>query len=199
MRHIFFCTFLTAIGVMILACGQPAAKTYDDSPTGAYKRLFDAVKSKNTDAIRAVMSKKTLETANMMSAQWKRPLETVLENGMEESTFSPTLPQIRDERVKGDAGAVEVYNAKQKGWEDVPFIREDGVWKLAIGDMMAGSYELPGESESQKEQEAANAVTNNMIPLNANTNVNTNTIKPIVPKPASNMMNGNVTRPAPNK
>src|SRR5689334_21375336 len=137
MRHIFFCTFLTAAAALILACGQPAARTYDDSPTGAYKRLFDAVKSKNTDAIRAVMTKKSLDMANMMAAQWKRPVETVLENGLEESTLSPNLPQMRDERVKGDMGAVEVYNAKRQSWEDVQFMREDGAWKLAVGDMLA--------------------------------------------------------------
>ena len=93
-------------------------------------------------------------------------------------------------------GAIEVYNAKDRVWEDLPFIREDGVWKLAIGDMFAGSYQTPGKSESQKEQEAANALGNNMIPLDENANVNMNAIKPIIPKRA---VNADVPKPLSNK
>jgi len=199
MRQIFFCTLLLVLAAMILACGQPAAATYEDSPTGAYKKLYAAVKSKDVEGIRAMMTKKSLQFADMAASQQHKTANEVLENGFTGSTFSPTLPQMRDERVNGDMGAVEVYNAKDKVWEDLPFIREDGQWKLAIGDMFAGSYQSPGKPESQKEREAANALSNNMVPVNVNANVNMNAIKPIVPKPAANTMNGNVSRPLPNR
>jgi hypothetical protein len=191
MRHIFFCVTLLAFASLLIACGQPAASNQiasnDDSPTGAYKRLYDAVKSKNSEAIKAAMTKKTLDFAKMASAQQNKPVEQVLENGFTATTFSPTLPEIRDQRIDGDMGAVEVYNSRDKAWEDLPFIREDGVWKLAVGELFAGTYQSPGKSQSQKEREAANGAGNNLIPTNANVmNVNTNGIKPIVPKPATN-------------
>lgn len=199
MRHIFFCTIISVISALIIGCGQPVATTYEDSPTGAYKKLYAAVKSKDVEGIRAMMTKKSLQFADMAATQQHKTANEVLENGFTGSTFSPTLPQLRDERVNGDMGAVEVYNAKDKVWEDLPFIREDGVWKLAIGDMFAGSFQSPGKPESQKEREAANAISNTMMPMNVNANVNMNAIKPIIPKPAANMLNGNVSRPAPNK
>jgi hypothetical protein len=190
MRHIFFCITLLIAASLLIACGgqQQVASSSDDSPSGAYKRLYDAVKSKNSDSIKATMTKKTLDFAKMASAQQNKTVEQVIENGFTATTFSPTLPEIRDQRVDGDMGAVEVYNSKDKTWEDLPFIREDGVWKLAIGELFAGTYKSPGKSQSQKEREAANGTGNNLIPMNANViNVNTNGIKPIVPKPAANV------------
>lgn len=195
MRHIFFCITLLAAAAILIACGQQVSSN-DDSPTGAYKRLYEAVKSKNADAIKAAMTKKTLEFAKMAGAQQNKPVEQVIENGFTATTFSPTLPEIRDQRVDGDMGAVEVYNSKDKTWEDLPFIREDGAWKLAVGEMFAGTFKSPGKGQFEKEREASNAMSNNGIPTNANViSVNTNGIKPIVPKPATN---ANMKNPAAN-
>src|SRR5262245_50985130 len=143
MRHIFFCITMLVFTSLLIACGQQAASS-EDSPAGAYRRLYEAVKGKNTDAIRAAMSTKSLEFAKMASAQQNKPVEQVLENGFTATTFSPTLPEIRDQRVDGDMGAVEVYNSRDKTWEDLPFVREDGTWKFAVGDLFAGTFKSPG-------------------------------------------------------
>jgi hypothetical protein len=90
-------------------------------------------------------------------------------------------------------GAVEVWNSKDKLWEDLPFMYEGGAWKLAVGDVFAGTYESPGKGRDQREKEAANTAGNsqmqevpgpnmNAIPvapsnLNTNTNTNTNSVK----------------------
>jgi hypothetical protein len=160
--------------------------TGEDSPTGAYKRLYAAVKAKDTEAIKAVMSKKSIEFGKMAGAQQNKPVEKVLENGFTATTFADSLPQIRDERVDGDMGAVEVHNDKDNKWEDLPFVREDGQWKLAIGEMFANTWKSPGKSQSEKEREAANALSNNMVPGNVNANANFQGIRPMIPKPVPN-------------
>jgi hypothetical protein len=181
------CALLAAIAAA--GCGGTnSVDSSADSPTGAYKRLYAAVKSKDTEAIRAVLSKKSQEFAKMASAQQNKPIEKVLENGFTATTFSEALPEIRDERIQGEMGAVEVYNSKDRTWEDLPFIREDGAWKLAIGDIFADTWKSPGKGRFQKEREAANLAGNNMVPLNTNVNGNFNSApRPMVPKPAENM------------
>jgi hypothetical protein len=188
MRHIILSLSLLGLAVFLFSCGGGAvAGLNDDSPTGAYKRLYAAVKSKDTEAIKAVMTKKSLDLAQMASARNNKPIEQELENGFTASTFSPNLPQIRDQRINGDMGAVEVYNSKDHIWEDLPFIREDGAWKLAVGDLFAGTFKSPGKGQAELEKEAANAAAGNgMIPYNVNTNSNVNVIKPIVPKRETN-------------
>jgi hypothetical protein len=145
------------------ACGSPggAASPSNDSPTEAYKRLYAAVKSKNTETIKSEMTKQTNAFVQSVSGMQNKPIEKVYENGLTATTFSETLPEIRDERINGEMGAVEVYNSKETKWEDLPFMLEDGKWKLAIGDMWKGTYKSPGKGRDQKEKDAANAMGNN--------------------------------------
>ena len=90
--------------------------------------------------------------------------------------MSDSLPPMRDERIKENMGAVEVYNAKEHTWEDLPFINEDGRWRLAIGDNWAGSFKSPGKGRDQLEKEAANVLSPNTSVLTPamNNNVKTN-------------------------
>lgn len=199
MRSLFFTTALTALLALFLACGNApgggsstTTSSASGSPTEAYKALYAAVKSKDTEKIKAVMSKKTLEFGQMVSARNNTPIEKVYENGFTATTFAETLPEIRDERVKDNFAAVEVWNAKDNRWEDLGFVNEDGAWKLAIGEMFGGTFKSPGKGRAVKEQEAANMANgNNMIPMlpanGANANGNAN-VKVIVPKerPLSN-------------
>ena len=180
---------------MALSCGiSNAAFGGPDSPTEAYKQLFASVKSKDTEAIKKQLTKKSIEFASMAAQRNNTPINKVFENGFTATTFSDALPTIRDERIKDDMGAVEVWNSKDSRWEDLPFIKEDGAWKLAIGELFAGTFktEAVGRGRSFREAEAANAMDPNhgMIPgaapgSNMNTTANIDP-KPIKPKPQVN-------------
>lgn len=182
MRSLFVTVLLTILLSITLACDYISSGGAANSPTEGYKRLFAAVKSKDTEKIKAAMSKKTHDFAQMVAGRQNSPVEKVYENGFTATTFSDTLPEIRDERVSGEWGAVEVWNAKDKRWEDLGFVNEDGSWKLAMGEMFAGTFKSPGKGRAVKEQEAANLTSNNLVPINANMNVNTNKITVITPK-----------------
>ncbi len=139
------------------------------TPTEAYKLLFDAVRAKDTGKIRQMMSKNSMGLAGFGAQTYKQSMEKQLENGLLETTMTDSLPQIRDERVKDNFGAIEVYNQKANHWDDTPFIFEDGGWKLAVGDQYKGTYVSPGKGQAQIASEASNSM-NNMTPLVTNTN-----------------------------
>lgn len=196
MRSLLLTALLTALLALMFACqpgttgvtnstnstGAGCSVVATGSPTEAYKKLYAAVKSKDTERIKATMTKKTQEFAQMVAARQSSPIEKVFENGFTATTFADSLPEIRDERVNCEYGSVEVRNAKDNRWEDLGFVFEDGSWKLAIGEMFGGSFKSPGPGRAVKEQEAANALTNNMVPANMpNSNSNGN-VKIIVPK-----------------
>lgn len=157
------------------------------TPTEAYKMLYAAVKTKNTENIKAMMSENSLGFAEFVAGQQKKTVEEVLANGFTATTFQENLPPMRDERIKDNFGALEVQN-KEKVWEDLPFVLENGSWKIAIGDMFKGTYQKPGIGQSVKEQEAANAVNNNMIPLTP-ANANNTNVEMIVPKNGGTLKN----------
>lgn len=145
---------------------KPSVKAH--SPTEAYRMLYAAVKAKDSDTIKQLMSKGSLGLAGMSAGQQKKPLEQILENGLVAPTLAPSITEIRDERVKDSFGAVEVYNEKDKRWEDLPFIIEDGGWKLAVGELFSDTWKSPGKSQGQIETEASNK----MMPMPSNTTTN---------------------------
>ncbi len=130
-----FCV-LIAITLLLGACQKE--KVTADSPTEAYKMLFRAVKSKNPEEIKKWLSHQTLQLAEAKANMDKSSVEKVIKNGFTETTFLANLPQIRDERVKDDFGAIEVWNEKRRVWEDLPFIKEATV-----------SFEFVGEDKSK--------------------------------------------------
>jgi hypothetical protein len=108
----------------------------------------------------------------MAAERQNSPIEKVYANGFTATTFAESLPEVRDERIAGDMGAVEVWNSKESRWEDLPFVKEEGVWKLAVGDMFAGTYQSPGRGRDSLEKEAANAMSNTVVPVVPANNAN---------------------------
>ncbi len=185
MRNILIFSLTLVFIAIGLACGSSFTGG-GATPTETYKRLFAAVKSKDTEAIKHELSKKTLAFADFAAGRQKITVEKVLENGLTATTFSESLPEIRDERINADSGSVEVWNSKDSLWEDLPFVKEDGVWKLALGELFGGTFKSPGKGRAMKEREAANIAATNQAPAgNVNTasvtNEDTRDIK--VPRP----------------
>lgn len=150
---------------------QPKPTVKAQSPTEAYRMLYAAVKAKDSDTTKQLMSKGSLGLAGMQAGMQKKSLEQVLENGLLAPTLAPSITEIRDERVKDNFGRIEVRNEQEKKWEDLAFILEDGGWKLAVGDLFAGTFDpnniLP-KGKAQIETEASNKMM--PMPSNAMTN-----------------------------
>ncbi len=152
------------------------------TPSEAYRMLFAAVKSQDPAKIKSMLSKGSMGLAEMASGQQKKPVEEIIKNGFSETTFADNYPQMRDERIKGDFAAVEVFNETRKQWDDVPLVKEDGSWKVAFGDQMGGSYKSPGKGQNVIEQENANANNpNSMQQLKPNANTSSNFTSPKKP------------------
>lgn len=179
-RLILLPSLFLSIALTLGCSSQPPAADSSKSPTEAYKSLYAAVKAKDQAAIRANLTKRTLGLAEMQSKRAGTPIDRVLENGFTETTFASSIPTIRDERVSGNMGAVEVWNSQKSTWEDLPFILEEGRWKLAVGDIFSGNFQSPGVGRSEKEKEAANALVP-QAPLPGNA-VNANSTRPSSPK-----------------
>ena len=177
----YFSVFFVALIFIafITACSsksQENSKDHANSPTEAYQKLFDAVRRNNTEDIKKLMSSATLELAKRQSQLMKQPLEKTLRYGFTATTEAQSMPETRDERIKDGYGALEVWNARDKKWDDIPFVFEDGGWKIAYGELFSNKYVKPGKGRAQIEQEAENALrpTPNFIngPLPSNTNTN---------------------------
>lgn len=182
-QKIIALALFSVFSLLAFACGNSAPKVGSaQTPTEAYKMLFTAVKSKNNDEIKKMLSKNTLNLAEFQASRTNQPIEKVYANGFTETTMQASLPQIRDERVNENFGAVEVWNEKSRKWEDLPFIKEDDGWKVAVGDIFKGNYQSPGKSQSFRENEAANIADPNRQAIQQ-PNVNMNAVNKNVQQP----------------
>lgn len=155
------------------------------TPREAYRMLYEAVKAKDTEGIKLLMSNNTMTFAGFAAEQQKQSLEKMFENGLTATTFSDTLPESRDIRVNGNFGAVEVWNQKDNRWDDLPFVLEDGGWKLAVGDAFKGEYKSPGKGQAQIEMEASNPMNE---PVAAPTPASANTKGKVPPRDKKNRL-----------
>jgi hypothetical protein len=208
MRNILLLMVVLTSVLSGIACGggggnvsntapEKTCPAISDTPTEAYKRLYTAVKAKNSDGIAAEMSKKSQEFALGLAQRQNKPIAEIYVNGFTGTTFAETLPEIRDERIAGCWGGVEVRNSKDQIWEDLPFTNEDGMWKFAIGELFGGTFKSPGKSQGTKEKEAANSASGNVPPSNL-TNNNTSTMANTNVAPAPKY-DGPQVEPLPNK
>ena len=100
---------ITVLALMALGigCSKESIGTGGGAtPTEAYKQLFAAVKSKDIEAIKRNLTKKTVEFGASAAVRTGSTPEKMYENGFTESTFAATLPTIRDERINGNMGSV---------------------------------------------------------------------------------------------
>ena len=176
-------SFVISIFGAAFACQkEKPAVTGHASPTEAYKALFAAVKSKDIEAIKKNISKKTIDLGKMSMDRNKKTEKEAYENGFTATTFAESLPSMRDERIKDKFGALEVWNAQESKWDDIAFVLEDGGWKLGLGDAFSGSYQSPGPGRDFREKEAANAMASGPAPRGPMVTSNSNSSLP----PASN-------------
>jgi hypothetical protein len=128
------------------------------SPRATYTRLFRAVRAKNTEAIKNEMSRKTQEFAESVAKQKKQTVEQIYKNGFFASTITEKLPKMRQQIIKDKFAILEVWVEKDKKWEDVYFVSEDGYWKIAVGEYFADTFKSPGKTKSQLEREKKTAM-----------------------------------------
>ncbi len=125
-------------------------KTEKVSPIATYTRLFNAVKAKNPEAIKQEMSDATLKFAESVAEQRKQNIYQILRNGFHASTIANKLPKMRDVRIKNEFADMEVWVEKEQNWEVVSFVFEKDDWKIAVGEIFAGTFKSPGVRKQVK-------------------------------------------------
>lgn len=126
-----FFTFVLA-AVTFAACGSSTAST----PVETFKTYVKAIKAKDTKAMKVLLSNASIKMheqeakAQNVSVDEIIKRETLLAEGQ-------TTVEYRNEKIDGDKATLEVRSGGF--WQTIPFIREDGVWKIdkqGVADQM---------------------------------------------------------------
>ena len=150
---------ITLCALFVFGCSslqQQQAK----SPTEVLKTLNEASKTKDVAAIKNSVSKGTLNLIEETAKAQNTTVDDLLkkENG---APFKE-LPEMRNEKIEGDSATIELKNTKSDDWETVPFVKEDGVWRLALDKYLddfkkkaTESMKMPAPVENESESNAS--------------------------------------------
>jgi len=109
----------------LTGCSEEQPKT----PLETLDAYSKALKKKDVNEIKSFLSKGSIEMARKEAKVQNVPLEEIIKK---ETLFSEEqrFAEIRNQKIEGDTATIEIKN--QYGtWDIVPFIKEDGRWKIA--------------------------------------------------------------------
>lgn len=123
-----------AIAVTGLACNRVGS-----SPTATMKAYFEAFQKKDAEGLKKTLSKGTLELFERFAKAQNPPktIDEALQTGLASTANAAPnqMPEMRNEKIEGDKATLEV-KFENGNWETIPFVKEDGAWKIAFDQMM---------------------------------------------------------------
>jgi flagellar hook-associated protein FlgK len=133
-------TACIAIALVVLAASA-CSFLNRSTPTATFKAFFEASKKKDVPAMKKNLSKGTLDMFDKLAKAQGKSTDDIL-NSLDKDSKDEKLPETRNEKITGDTATLEVKNEKTDKWDTLPFVKENGEWKIAmdkfIEDMMKG-------------------------------------------------------------
>jgi len=105
-------------------CGEQKSAT----PLETFKTYTKAIKAKDTATMKLLLSSGTIKMHEQEAVAQGLTVDEIVKR---ETLFSESqrTVEFRNEKINGDKATLEVKNSFGS-WETVPFVREDGVWKI---------------------------------------------------------------------
>lgn len=100
------------------------------SPIETLKALSEASSKKEPAAIKSYLSRGTLDLLNQSAAKMNKPVDELLKQ--DGAPPFEDLPEILGENIEGETAVVEIENTVTKQNEKIPFVKENGAWKVAL-------------------------------------------------------------------
>lgn len=114
------------LAVWLSAC---ASEQKEQKPFETLQTYTQAIKKKDTAKMKALLTKASLKMAEDEAKAQNVSMDEIL---MRETIFSPDQKTLkfRNEKIEGDNATIEVEN-NFGSFDRIPFIKEDGIWKIA--------------------------------------------------------------------
>jgi hypothetical protein len=102
-----------------------------DSPIWVLKTFIEAKNNKDAETMKQTISKSTLETISGV-AKSNGTTNEFLKRGNTTPLNKPEMPETRNEKITGETASVEIKRSATDKWTELPFVKEDGRWKMNL-------------------------------------------------------------------
>ena len=134
-------------GLLLCSC----ADTQPSTPKQTFETYVRAFKKKDITTMKLLLSKETIK----MHEQQAKVEGVTLDDVVKQDsllTEGQTTIEYRNEKIDGDRAPLEYKNAGG-GWETIPFVKEDGEWKLdkkTYADQLIQDVEQNGQNFDER-------------------------------------------------
>ncbi|MBA4123752.1 MAG: DUF4878 domain-containing protein [Acidobacteria bacterium] len=138
MRFYFKFIILISTG-LLFACVDSAKPS---TPLETLKAYTQAIKKKDTTTMKILLSDASIKMSEREAKSQNVSLDEIVKR---ETLFSENQKTVefRNEKIDGDKATIEMKDSFDS-WNTVPFVREDGVWKIdkqGIANRMMQDFE----------------------------------------------------------
>ena len=133
------CAALTIV-FTVSACSLLSGAT----PTATFKAFYDASKKKDVAGMKKTLSKGTLDMFDKLAKEQNKTTDDMLKE-VDKDDKSDKMPETRNEKINGDTATLEVKNEKTNKWEPLPFVKENGEWKIALDKFLEDMMKSLGD------------------------------------------------------
>jgi hypothetical protein len=128
---------------LAFACAAPPPAT----PVETFKTYTKAAKNKDLATMKLLLSSATLKMHEQEAEAQHTTLDEIIQNQTLVGQNQKTV-EYRDEKIDGDKATLRFKN-EYGVWETLPFVREDGVWKI---DKQGYADQMIQDIEEQQKQ-----------------------------------------------
>ena len=128
------------IVLTVSACSLLGGST----PTATFKAFYEASKKKDVSGMKKTLSKGTLDMFDKLAKEQNKTTDEMLKD-VDKDDKSEKMPETRNEKITGDTATLEVKNEKTNKWDSLPFVKENGEWKIALDKFLEDVMKSLGE------------------------------------------------------
>jgi hypothetical protein len=124
---------------LLIACAEPEKPS---TPLETLKAYTTAIKKKDTTTMKLLLSDASIKMAEQEAKAQNVLLDEIVKR---ETLFNETQTSVefRNEKIDGDRATIEMKDSFNT-WNTVPFVREEGKWKIdkqGIANQMMQDFE----------------------------------------------------------
>ncbi len=114
--------------VSLISFAVSCATSEPVSPLQTFKTYTKAIKAKDTTTMKLLLSNATIKVHEKEAKAQGVTVDDIVKR---ETLFNENQKSVeyRNEKIDGEKATLQVKNS-YGSWETVPFVREDGVWKI---------------------------------------------------------------------
>lgn len=136
--------FLLFLLMLSGSCGGEKAPS---TPLETFQTYTKAIKQKDTSTMKLLLSAETLKMHEQEAQAQNVSVDEIVKR---ETLFSENQKTVkfRNEKIEGDTATLEVENSFAT-WETVPFVKENGDWKI---DKKGYAQRVLGDNEKSNKE-----------------------------------------------